>query len=88
MLSGPAPVDTEAQEGGSRSRRHTTSLHTDINSRGKLCGAFRTEAAFHQDCEILGGAGMVRHAFRRKERYRLGHSSGRGLKLTGLHEQD
>lgn len=88
MLSGPAPVDTEEREEGSRSRRHTTSLHTDINGRGKLCGAFRAEAAFHQDCGILEGTEMVRHTFRRKERYRLGHSSGRGLKLTGLHEQD
>lgn len=87
MLSDPAPVDTEEQEGG-RSRRHTTSLHTDINGRGKLRGAFRTEAAFHQDCGILEGTGMVRHAFRRKERCRLGHSSSRGLKLTRLHAQD
>lgn len=41
-------------------RSHTsTCLHTDVIARGKLCGAFRTEAAFHQECGILRGAGLA-----------------------------
>lgn len=39
---------------------HTsTCLHTDVIARGKLCGAFRTEAAFHQERGILRGAGLA-----------------------------